>query len=1601
VVGSHNIAGGFQAGNSDVEVIRAAVAMLCDIWRKAGLDVILVQECFVGHEDDRSVKQRVIEEALAACGYLAYFAVPRRRTRGRQARSCGGTAILVRQALLDEDRAKLEDVERGPDDRCLSATLSWGGHRIRLGSHYLPVGVDKDGQSAKTQYITERLAPEAAAAVQTKSSVLWGGDFNFVLNRDLDTLHSRGGALPRPYDDSVIHCWQDRVRQTHQMVDTFRAKRPTSRTISRPDKGGGGARLDRIHASPALAQWVTQASILPRTTSDHRMVTVHLQAKPEAAADVQLGRKRFRLRIDYADDPQLYKAFDLWLVELFKTVPEPEHHAAIVAWYEATWPKIVTKIMELNRVHRTASTAALAAKLPADILDDLAEREEAGELVAKDQVAAQRSFRAASLADQSAARKADWRTSWLHRGEQPSPAFTKMLRPPSASNAMPAVRDPVSQQLLTDPKKMAETVIKYSATISARRPEEELEAARLATRDVHQAMEDCGVRARMTGASIAALRIGATHVTEKQVKAAIRLSKSGTSPGPDGIPLAVYRKHRAVFAPVLSKVFTAMLAGGRLPAGFHDGIVTYIYKKAGDRTLPANYRPITLLNTSYRLFAKVLVDVLSPVMGRIIDPGQTAFIRGRRIGDTILHMQTAQALLGTRHYWAVAVFADFRKAYDTIDREFLFSTMTAMGVPQEFVKAARMMLTDTKASAYINGHTSLLEVFEEGIRQGCPLAPLLYLFVAEALLCMMRHTGVGISFPPQPEAPEPWIGCHPGSGVPGCESIIAPQFADDVKPLILGGYYREAETEAQLDGVTQRLAALRAALETFGLASGQKLNPDKTELLLIGCLPPNLRRLAPAGSTLAGFRIVDHATSLGVLFERGDGGKQCLANVGVSPICGAWSPKEAQLEAQLGRLEATMARLGAQRSLSIFGRGIGSGAYGVSQILYTLEFRGLPPRSVVERLTKAVSIACADRPFALGDGRPFWAVSGSLLQGRLADGGAGALAWLEHVRARHAMWAVRAVQAREGRPWVGLFHLLLLHLRHAPGLHPLGLFDLTGATAGPEMAPATAGTLTSLKRVGEIAWAQPRQMIPELVTRLLGGARALGPVCMLRHPAREGVPAAADDRPQHLIADELTTELGWRVTALKGDGTTNIHLVKPVVAAKATCPCLPPQPPRGQDKPRRAASSGCQAISVAAGTRIQLHRAQMLNPLADHGRWQRWAQFVEVVDGRFMDGERLVGQPRGERPLVTDAARAVAARRRVAPLFRLVSGLHTTNKVREMFFRLVYNGFKTAARLHVDRGCPCGSQYIPGRPHTFWDCPVAYAVRDEVMHSLPAGCVLERHHVWLLDPPHKSIHPQLWALISLAALAAMEKGRRTLAHLTLEAAAKAREAVAAEDDIVSPPRSPFHEGVVPDSDSDASSPFNPLPDSAPGSRSDSGGEDPEVRGGQGQARGPARLPRGRSGALSLVWLARRTAVNVFYEALAEAAELNSAFSGRPKFSLTQEVEHPLLRPTPVAGPVADRPVWSLRVVAPPGQRLPLSRREVAFDRLAVGASAREILLARREDAGRPGPPLQFCAGCRTFQLAGPVPCCAVGPAVVAAPGTTWLASAQARGLGRR
>jgi hypothetical protein len=212
---------------------------------------------------------------------------------------------------------------------------------------------------------------------------------------------------------------------------------------------------------------------------------------------------------------------------------------------------------------------------------------------------------------------------------------------------------------------------------------------------------------------------------------------------------------------LLAVLYSAVGAAQSVPAGFLDGVILPVLKPGGDAADPAAFRPIQLLNYDYRVLAKVLANRLLAVAGDVVHPTQSAFLQHRHIGDSIRLLQLLPALLHEEQRMAVVVFTDFAKAYDTVDRSLLYDVAAALGIGDGFVGWMRVLLSDTHTCATVNGFCSPFYRCDAGVRQGCPLAPLLYLFVGQALLCFLKQRGIGI--------------------VAASQQLAAAQYADDAE----------------------------------------------------------------------------------------------------------------------------------------------------------------------------------------------------------------------------------------------------------------------------------------------------------------------------------------------------------------------------------------------------------------------------------------------------------------------------------------------------------------------------------------------------------------------------------------------------------------------------------------------------------------------------------------------------------------------------------------------------------------------------------------------------------------------------------------------------
>ncbi|XP_073780380.1 transposon TX1 uncharacterized 149 kDa protein [Danio rerio] len=326
--------------------------------------------------------------------------------------------------------------------------------------------------------------------------------------------------------------------------------------------------------------------------------------------------------------------------------------------------------------------------------------------------------------------------------------------------------------------------------------------------------------------------------TVLEIFKALKDFKRGKSPGSDGLPSEFYTTFWDILAQDLLTVFNELQNFNKLPDSFRIGTVLLLFKK-GDKTDLRNWRPITLLNCDCKLFSKILATRMSMVLEDVIHPDQACAVPGRKITDSLLLIRDAICYARDRNIRLVVLNLDFEKAFDRISHQFLFKVLKKMGFPGKFIAWVGLLYKDLNSKIIVNGHLSKAVNIHSGVRQGCPLSPLLYVACIEPLAQILRR--------------DKWISGFKVPGTGGLEATCL-LYMDDVTLL------------------TSDLSTARRAMDLtdwFGRASGAKLNRNKSEAQLFGPWD----NIQPEGLDMV-FRRDDHFKVLGVKFDKEGGGRE-------------------------------------------------------------------------------------------------------------------------------------------------------------------------------------------------------------------------------------------------------------------------------------------------------------------------------------------------------------------------------------------------------------------------------------------------------------------------------------------------------------------------------------------------------------------------------------------------------------------------------------------------------------------------------------------------------------------------------------------------------
>ena len=381
------------------------------------------------------------------------------------------------------------------------------------------------------------------------------------------------------------------------------------------------------------------------------------------------------------------------------------------------------------------------------------------------------------------------RALWLEQGEKPTRYFFSLEKRKQAKHTINKLKTTAGEitkdiEILTETRRFYQTL--YSSVPAS--TEDQNFFLRQVTRTLsHDQRNSCE-----------------GPITTTELETALHDMHNNKSPGPDGLPVEFYRKFWPLIKKPLTSLFNHDFIHGSLSTTQSSALLRLLFKK-DDATLLKNWRPISLLNTDYKILAKAISQRLKRVLPFVIHEDQTCGIPNRSIYENLFRLRDMAYYSILNKTNLILINLDQEKAFDTVNRNFLYKILKTMNFGPSFTTWIKLLYTNTTCEIMNNGWHSDPVHMERGVRQGCPLSPLLYTIVAETLACAIRL--------------DPTIN---GISIPGTHTVSKIlQYADD-GTLTLNNDHSVCRSFDLIHRYEQ--------------ASGSKLNTTKTEGIYVGAL---------------------------------------------------------------------------------------------------------------------------------------------------------------------------------------------------------------------------------------------------------------------------------------------------------------------------------------------------------------------------------------------------------------------------------------------------------------------------------------------------------------------------------------------------------------------------------------------------------------------------------------------------------------------------------------------------------------------------------------------------------------------------------------------
>ena len=236
------------------------------------------------------------------------------------------------------------------------------------------------------------------------------------------------------------------------------------------------------------------------------------------------------------------------------------------------------------------------------------------------------------------------------------------------------------------------------------------------------------------------------HITEQDVQGKVRHMKNWKAPGPDMIHAYWLKKLKALHSR-LAKQMNQLIQNGNHPKWLTQGRTTLLIKDPQQGAIPKNYRPITCLPTTWKLFSGIIAQKIQQHMNGYMHETQKGI--GNKSRGTKHQLLIDKAVIKdskNRQTNLSLAWIDYKKAYDSVPHSWILKCLKLYKVNPKLTTLIKTSMSHWKTTLMVNNKEISPVAIKCGIYQGDALSPLLFCICLNPLSDIIKKSEYGYKF---------------------------------------------------------------------------------------------------------------------------------------------------------------------------------------------------------------------------------------------------------------------------------------------------------------------------------------------------------------------------------------------------------------------------------------------------------------------------------------------------------------------------------------------------------------------------------------------------------------------------------------------------------------------------------------------------------------------------------------------------------------------------------------------------------------------------------------------------------------------------------------